>query len=303
MALFSKRNVTAVALLAVAGAAVLWFASAPRPLEAANLPQHTPDAVNGKILYNVAGCISCHKPGPDVKDVASDVPAGGAPFKTPIGVFYPPNLTPDTATGIGGMSDIEFVNVVQRGLTPEGDHLTPALPYTSYAHMRIEDVLDIKAYLNTFAPVASPEKQAEIPAAFLLRRGVGLWKWLGLNTTPWKEDASQTAAWNRGGYLVNGPGHCNECHTPRNVFMLQDDGKKLSGGPHPGGEGKVPSLRDLIGRKRYKDQADLASALANGEIMGYEHLSSGGMGDVQSNLSKLPEADVSAIAEYLVSLK
>lgn len=301
--MLSKRNLTVLALLAALGLGVFWVASTPRPLDAAALPQHTPDPANGKILYNAAGCISCHKPGPELKDVAADVPAGGKPFKTPIGVFYPPNLTPDADTGIGRMSDIEFVNVVQRGITPEGEHLTPALPYTSYARMRIEDVLDIKAYLATLAPVVSPEKDPELRAAALLRRAVGLWKWLGLDTAPWRDDPTQTASWNRGAYLVNGPGHCNECHTPRNLLMLQDDGKKLSGGPHPGGEGKVPSLRDLIGRKRYKDQADLASALANGEIMGYEHISSGGMGDVQTNLSKLPEADVNAIAEYLVSLK
>jgi mono/diheme cytochrome c family protein len=115
--------------------------------------------------------------------------------------------------------------------------------------------------------------------------------------------ASQSPSWNRGAYLVNGPGHCNECHTPRNIFMLQDDGQRFSGGPHPGGEGKVPSLRDLFGRKKYKDADDLASAFAFGEVMGYQHIASGGMGEVQTNLSKLPEADIKAIADYIISLK
>ena len=85
-------------------------------------------------------------------------------------------------------------------------------------------------------------------------------------------------------------GHCNECHTPRNLFMAVGLSRSSSqGGPHPGGEGKVPSLRDLIGRGKYKDAADLAAAFQNGEMMGYEHMSSGGMGEVQSNLSKLAE--------------
>jgi len=75
------------------------------------------------------------------------------------------------------------------------------------------------------------------------------------------------------------------------------------GGPHPEGEGKVPSLRDLIGRGRYKDAADIASALQFGEIMGYDKISSGGMGQVQTNVSKLPESDIKSIAEYLASLK
>jgi len=45
----------------------------------------------------------------------------------------------------------------------------------------------------------------------------------------------------------------------------------------------------------------LLCALA--EFLGYEDMSSGGMGDVQTNMSKLPEADSKAIAAYLFSLK
>lgn len=294
---------TVLALLAVLGLVAFWLLSAPRPLEAAALPQHTGDPVNGQVLYHVAGCHSCHKPGPDLAAVDAALPAGGAPFKTPIGTFYPPNLTPDPETGLGKWTDIDFVNVVQRGISPEGEHLIPALPYTSYAHMRTEDVLDIKAYLATLTPVAAPEKPAEIPVAFVIRRGMGLWKLLGLDTTPWQPDPAQSESWNRGSYLVNGPGHCNECHTPRNIAMLQSASDKFAGGPHPDGQGKVPSLRDLIGRGRYKDAADLALAFANGEILGYDKMSAGGMGAVQRNLAKLPEADIMAIAEYVASLK
>ena len=194
------------------------------------------------------------------------------------------------------MTDLEFVNVVQRGISPEGENLIPALPYTSYAHMKAEDVLDIRAYLATLAPVKSPEREADLPAAFLVRRGVGLWKWIGLDTTPWQPDPAQSESWNRGSYLVNGPGHCAECHTPRNIFMALDTSQAFQGGPHPEGDGKVPSLRGLIERGRYKDAADIASALQYGEIMGYDKMSSGGMGKVQQNISKLPEADIKAIA-------
>jgi mono/diheme cytochrome c family protein len=285
----------------VAGAAALWLASAPRPLDAAHLPVHAGDAANGRLMFDAAGCISCHKAAPDAADKV--LPSGGTPLKTPIGVFYPPNLTPDTATGIGGWSDIQFVNAVQRGIAPDSRHLVPALPYTSYAAMRTEDVLDIKAYLMTLKAVAAPARRPDVPLLFLVRRGVGLWKWLGLDTTPFRPDPRQSAAWNRGAYLVNGPGHCGECHTPRNVLLIRDTSRALAGGPHPAGEGRVPSLRDLVGRKRYKDEADLALALANGEALGYDKLSSGGMGEVQRNLAKLPDADVQAIATYLTSLK
>ena len=220
-----------------------------------------------------------------------------------IGVFYPPNLTPDPDTGIGKMTDLEFVNAMQKGVGRDGQHLIPAFPYTSYAHMKIEDVLDIKAYLATLPPVKNATPAHEVMALPIVRRGLGAWKWVGFDETKTIDDPAQSASWNRGHYLVNGPGHCNECHTPRNVFMASDMSNYLGGGPHPDGQCKVPSLRNLIGREKYKDAADLVSAFQNGETLGYEHMSSGGMGAVQTNLSKLPEADVKAIAEYITSLK
>jgi hypothetical protein len=84
--------------------------------------------------------------------------------------------------------------------------------------------------------------------------------------------------------------------------MVPDESRHLAGGAHPGGEGKVPSLRGLVARKRYKDAADLTLALQNGETLGYEHLSSGGMARIQENLALLPESDARAITEYLLSL-
>ncbi len=298
-----RRILMACAGLAVAGAAAAWVLSAPNPLPETAVPAHTPDLANGKVMYNAAGCFSCHKPGPDLKDADPALPSGGMALKTPVGVFYPPNLTPDPETGLGKWTDLEFLNAVQRGLSPEGQHLIPAFPYTSYVHMKPEDVLDIRAYLASLPPVVSPEKPAEIPAPWLLRRGVGLWKHLGLDTTPWQPDPAQSASWNRGSYIANAPGHCNECHTPRNIFMVMDMSRQFEGGPHPEGQGKVPSLRDLIGRGKYKDAADLTLAFQNGELFGYENMSSGGMGAVQTNLSKLPQADVEALADYIVSLK
>jgi mono/diheme cytochrome c family protein len=290
-------------LLAVLGLGAFWLLSAPRPLALADIPAHTADLANGEKLYNAAGCRSCHLPGPDLKDVDPSLPAGGKPLKTPVGTFYPPNLTPDPETGLGNWTDLQFVNAVQRGISPGGQHYIPAFPYTSYAAMRTEDVLDIRSYLATLPAVKSPERAADLPAAFIVRRGIGLWKWIGLDTAKWQPDPAQTESWNRGAYLVNGPGHCAECHTPRNIAMARDNSQAFAGGPHPEGEGRVPSLRSLIERGRYKDAKDIASALQFGEMLGYDKISSGGMGQVQQNISKLPEADILAIGEYVASLK
>ncbi len=298
-----KRALQALVVLVLLGLGVFWFASAPHPIAASDIPEHTANLDNGKLLFHAGGCISCHAPSPDLKDVAADVPAGGKPIKTPLGPLFPPNLTPDKDTGIGNWSDADFVNAMQRGLSPGNAHLIPAFPYTSYTHMKIEDVLDIKAYLASLPAVKNEVPAEPMPALALMRRGIGLWKWVGFNDAKWTPDPAQSENWNRGSYLVNGPGHCQECHTPRNLFMALDSSRAFMGGPHPEGTGKVPSLRGLIERGKYKDADDLVSAFQNGEALGYEHMSSGGMGDVQSNLAQLPDADLKAIADYLISLK
>ena len=298
-----KRLLAGLVLLGAMGAAAGWMLSAPQPLTAAALPKHTADLANGERLFHAGGCLSCHKP--DKADTAADpkLPSGGMAMHTPAGDLYPPNLTPDPETGLAKWTDLDFVNAVQRGISPDGQHYIPAFPYTSYAQMKTEDVLDIRAYLASLAPVTSPKKNG-LPLEFFVRRGTGLWKLLGLDTTPWTPDPAQSASWNRGSYLVNGPGHCNECHTPRNLFMVTDKSRFLMGGPHPEDPKiKVPSLHDLTSRKCYKNAKDIAFAFANGALSGCEKIESGGMASVQTNLSHLPDEDQLAIAEYLLSLK
>lgn len=285
------------------GAAIGWFASAPYPLTAADIPTHVANVENGKLLYNIGGCISCHAAGPNVKNASADSPAGGKALVTPIGTLYPPNITADLATGIGKWTDVDFVNAMQKGIGPDSEHLIPAFPYTSYAKMSVGDVLDIKAYLQTLPTVNNPETPHEVRFLPVIRRGLGLWKWVGLDEDKWQPSLTQSVSWNRGAYLVAGPGHCSECHTPRTSFMSSDVSRMFQGGPHPEGKGKVPSLRNLIGRGQYKDTADLVLAFQNGEEMGYDRMASGGMSQVRTHIASLPEADIKAIAEFISSLK
>ena len=299
-----KKALIAGVLLALLGGGAFLLLSRPVPLTEAALPDHQADSAHGKLLYTIGGCLSCHRPPAEAAGFDAELPSGGRPLATPVGTFYPPNLTPDEETGIGRWSDIDFVNAVSRGISPGGHHYFPALPYVSYNRMPIRDILDIRAYLSTLPTVKSPPRAPSIPVEHLLRRGVGLWKHLAFARVPQKGNPAMSESWNRGEYLVNGPGHCGECHTPRTIFLTSDTDRHLAGGPHPEGvKDKVPSLRDLVGRGRYADAAELVSAMRFGEMLGFDKMSSGGMGQVQSNLAKLPEEDVNAIAEYLVSLK
>jgi mono/diheme cytochrome c family protein len=301
----SSRLRAAVLLLifGTLGAITLLVLTRPQPLDGSALPAHTPDLARGEVLFHVGSCGSCHKAAEGDPGADEGLPTGSAAFPTPVGTFYPGNLTPDPETGIGRWSDLEFVNAVTRGLSPDGTHYLPAFPYPSLRLMPLEDVLDLHAYLVSLPAVRSPRQEPDLPMTTLARRGVGLWKRLALQDRRFEADPARSDSWNRGAYLTNGPGHCGECHTPRNWLMIADQGRHLDGGPHPGGKGKVPSLRGLVERGRYKDVSDLTLALRFGETLGYDKLSSGDMAKIQMNLARLPESDVQAISEYLLSLE
>ena len=301
MRLPSWRSAAAIASVLAVAAASFWWLTRPDPLPASAIPEHTADLANGEVLYHAGSCFACHKAPAGAPDPS--LPTGGTPFKTPIGVFYPQNLTPDPETGLGRWSEADFMNAMTRGLAPEGRHYFPAFPYMAYRAMRLTDLLDLRAYLMSLPPVKAVHPPHTVPLLGLARRGVGLWKRIALARPPFNPGSEGSDAWKRGAYLVNAPGHCGECHTPKSWLMIEDLGRHLAGGPHPGGEGKVPSLRRLVAREKYEDASNLTLALQNGEELGYEDLSSGGMGAIQENLAKLPESDVRAIAEYLLSLK
>ncbi len=292
--LWSVMTVFLLGTLVIAGL----YMKFSTPLPESVLPaDHRPDIENGRVMYIAGGCISCHRG----RGGAVEWPAGGRPLKIPGGTITPPNITPDPETGIGKWRPIDFVNAMKRGLGPGGIHYIPAFPYTSYAWMRTEDILDLFAYLKSLPPV---KNRVERQSFTLERFALAFWKWLALPGKAFNPLPGKSDTWNRGAYLVLGPGHCAECHTPRNTIMLLDRTRWLAGGRHPSEpKASVPSLRGLIRRERYKDAEDLYNALKYGEAMGYEDLSSGGMGEVQENLSRLPDADLKAIAEYLVSLE
>ena len=194
-------------------------------------------------MFNIGGCASCHAvPDKDPQKVDHTRLGGGLALGSPFGTFYVPNISPDPKDGIGGWSEADFVSAMWDGTAPDGSHLFPAFPYTSFRHMQLNDVRDLFAYLKTLPPVAGKVRDHDLAFPFNIRRLVGVWKLLFLRGGPFVPDPSQSAQWNRGAYLVNGPGHCAECHWPRNFLGGIIDSERFAGGPTPDGKGWVPNI-------------------------------------------------------------
>ena len=296
-----------VLILAIAGLGVFWTVTAARPLVNIDPPAgYMPSPKNGEVVFNAGGCASCHA-APD--EGKCDNPhytdharlGGGRCLKTPFGTFNVPNISSDKVDGIGGWSDLQFVNALTRGISPTGENYYPAFPYTSYQRLTITDVLDLRAYLATLPAVAGKAPPHDLPLPFRWRRLLGGWKLLNLDGVGFAPDPHQSPEWNRGAYLVEGPGHCGECHTPRDLIGGARRALHLAGGPAPDGKGWVSNLTQAKDGLADWSKQDIAGALGTG-LLPSGDVVGGSMAAVQDNMALLPTADRLAIAEYLKSL-
>ncbi|MGY3409125.1 mono/diheme cytochrome c family protein [Bradyrhizobium sp. GM5.1] len=145
------------------------------------------------------------------------------------GAIYAPNLTPDRDTGIGAWTDTDFTRAVRTGVAPDGSNYYPAFPYPYFTRMTKDDTLAIRAYLGTLAAVTSRNKPPELRWPFGYRGLMRIWNMVYFKPGLFEPDQSQSAAWNRGGYLVTGLGHCGACHTPKNYFGADKQAQALAG--------------------------------------------------------------------------
>jgi mono/diheme cytochrome c family protein len=291
-----RRVITFAVLVAVAGLAALWVITIPAAAPTGPLASRTFDLANGRTMFFAGGCASCHAtPNQDDRMRLG----GGLGLKSPFGTFYVPNISPDPSEGIGAWSEADFVTAMQKGTSPDGRHYFPAFPYTSYARMKVEDVRDVFAFLKTLPAVQGRVRDHDLPFPFNVRRSVGVWKILFFDETPMRPDPARAADWNRGAYLVNGPGHCAECHSPRNVLGGIKRGQRLAGGPNPEGEGWVPNIT-AKGLGKWSDK-EIAYLLETGDTPDGDSVG-GSMTAVVRNTSRLSAEDRAAIATYLKSL-
>ena len=292
-----RRAAAVVAILVAIAAALAWFLTTPDPLQASDLPNHQPELGNGERLFYAGGCTSCHA-APEAKGDDKLKLAGGLELVTDFGTFRVPNISPDPETGIGDWSTLDFVNAMLRGVSPAGTHLYPAFPYPSYARMRIEDVIDLKAFMDTLPVVSNRVAGHKLGFPFNVRRGVGLWKLLYLSSEPVLQMGEASDSAKLGQYLVEGPGHCGECHTSRDAMGGLETALWLAGAPNPEGKGTIPNITSGPGGLEWSE-AEIVDVLKTGFKPDFVDTLGGRMGAVQENLAHLPDADLQAIAAYL----
>jgi mono/diheme cytochrome c family protein len=185
-----------------------------------------------------------------------------------------------------------------RGVSPGGAHYYPAFPYTSYAKMRVEDVIDLKSFMDTLPAVSNRVAGHDLKFPYTIRRGLGLWKRLYLSPDRVVDFADASDSVRRGQYLVEGPGHCGECHTPRDALGGLNTDLWLAGAPNPEGRGSFPNITPHEDGIADWAESDLVYAFESGFKPDFDTLG-GRMAAVQKELSQLPEDDLQAIAAYL----
>ena len=280
--------------LGLIGICAFWFLTRPVFESAESVAGLNGDAVRGEQIFYAGGCSSCHA-APNAEGEAKLLLAGGLAFETEFGTFHAPNISPHE-NGIGGWSAIDLVNAMKHGVSPDGQHYFPAFPYTSYSKAAIEDIVDLKAYLDTLDPVETANIPHEVGFPFNIRRSLGGWKLLFMNDN-WILE-SEDAQVLRGRYLVEALGHCSECHTGRNLLGGATAAGFLGGGPNPDGKGNIPNITPHETGLAAWSTDEIIEYLTSGFTPDFD-VAGGSMTDVVSNISMLPPEDRAAIAAYL----
>lgn len=293
-----KSAWAAGAALLVGAAALLPWGGATRPIIKTTVPAVTlyseATVERGRLIAAAGDCVACHTAPGGVTN------AGGLGLPTPFGIIYSTNLTPDVETGIGGWSYAAFERAMRQGVSRDGHRLYPAFPYTAFARMTDDDLQSLYAYLMAQPPVRNQPPATQLPFPFNIRPLLAGWNLAFHDATPFQADATQSATWNRGAYLVNGVGHCGACHTPRNALGAERTGKAfLAGGEAEGWWS--PALGAASGAPVPWTEEELFRYLRFGSSTQHG-AAAGPMRQVVHGLAQVAESDVRAIAHYLANL-
>ncbi|MDR3473677.1 MAG: cytochrome c [Devosia sp.] len=254
----------------------------------------TADATRGAYVLMLGGCVACHT---DSKNNGALL-AGGAPLKTPFGDFVPPNITSDPEAGIGKWTLAEFSDAMSNGRGPNG-YLYPPFPYTSYTTMTDQDIVDLFAALKQISPVSTKAQPHQLSFPFNIRLANLAWQNLFFVPHRFVKDPAHSELWNRGAYIANGPGHCVECHSPRNMFGAIEKGQEFTGAPKGSVGGRSPALT-AEALKPFYSEADLEDTLKTGVASSGDDLGGEMALVAKDSTSQWTDDDRHAVAAYLL---
>ncbi|RQH05834.1 cytochrome c [Paraburkholderia dinghuensis] len=260
---------------------------------AAATEANAPELVKrGQYLARLGDCAACH-----TSDKSRPF-AGGRAIPTPFGAIYSPNITPDPDTGIGQWTDADFVRAMHEGIGKGGQRLYPAFPYVAFTRVTERDVLAIRAYLNTVAPVHYKPPPNELRFPFNWRWLMIAWNLFNFDEGRFVPDPQKSAEFNRGAYLVEGLAHCEECHTPRNFMQGLRKNERFAGATQAGWQAYNITPDPLSGIGGWSDAA-LRAYLVTGAADGHGS-AAGPMAEVVQNSTQyLTDVDVRSITTYL----
>jgi len=289
----SRRVVSRLAALASAflPACVVWAQAGNGPFGAPGATQ----VQRGEYLARAGDCVSCH--------TASNGAAfaGGYRIDTPFGPLYAPNITPDNDTGIGRWSTDDFWRALHQGVNRRGQDMYPAMPYDFYTRVSREDSDAIFAWLRTVKPVANKVDVNQLRFPFNQRWSMAVWRELYFSEGVYKPDATKSAQWNRGAYLVEGLGHCSACHSPRNALGGIEKDKAFTGASIDGWFALNLTSNLHTGLGHWSAQ-DIATYLKTGAAPGRSTALGPMALVVKNSTSQMTDADLLAMGVYLKDL-
>jgi len=280
------------AAVGIAAAVLPWRSIAPIARPDASVYSAATIA-RGRQLAALGDCAVCH-----TSANGGTINAGGRAIETPFGTIYSTNITPDPETGIGSWSYPAFERAMREGVHRDGRHLYPAFPYTHFAKTTDADLQALYAFLMAQAPVRGDTPKNTLAFPFNLRPLMAGWNALFHQPGLFEADATKSAIWNRGAYLVEGLGHCGACHSPRNALGAEKANAYLAGGFAEGWE--APPLTSLSHAPIPWSEDELFAYLRSGESR-FHGVAAGPMAPVVKELAVLPDPDVRAMAVYLAS--
>jgi mono/diheme cytochrome c family protein len=249
----------------------------------------------GEYLARAGDCVACH-----TADKGRPF-AGGLPINTPFGTIYTPNITSDPDTGIGRWTDADFLRAMHEGIGKSGERLYPAFPYAEYTKVTDSDVLAIRAYLNTLAPIHYTPPRNELSFPFNQRWLMVFWNMFNFKEGRFVPDPQQSAEWNRGAYLVGGLAHCEECHTPRNFTQGLKTSERFSGAELSGWHAFNITPDKNAGVGAWTDE-ELTQYLAAGVAHGRANAAGPMANVVQNSTQYMTPEDLRSMVVYLRSV-